>query len=110
VIKGESGFRHPQAGRQPFALVPIVVTAAVSSGAALGNAADLHLTKGQRRVFATGSLQVGAQLSCSSGGIRIAAEVAARGHAVATVADGPHGSATIALKTLADGRVIASCK
>lgn len=87
-----------------------VLTGAVTAGGALGNAADLHLTKGQRRVFAPGSLRVGAQVRCTSDGIKIAARVAARRHAVSTVADGPHGSATLTLKSLADGRVIATCK
>jgi hypothetical protein len=70
----------------------------------------LHLTKGQQRVFAAGSLHIGAQVRCSSEGIRVSARVAARRHSIATVADGAHGSATLTLSTLADGRVIASCK
>ena len=88
----------------------IVVTAAASAGGAFGNAADPHLTKGQQRVFAAGPLHAGAQVGCTSGGIKIAARVATRGHAVSTVADGLRGSATLTVKMLPDGRVVTSCK
>jgi hypothetical protein len=98
------------AGRQLFALVLVVVTAAVSAGGALGVAAGSHLTNGQRRVFPAGSLHIGVQVRCSSTGITISARVAARGHAVSTVGDGLRGSATLTVKTLASGRVIASCE
>jgi len=98
------------AGRKLFVLVLTVLTAAGSAGGAPGNVANPHLTKGQRRVFAAGSLHIGAQVRCSSEGIRVSARVAARRHSIATVADGAHGSATLTLSTLADGRVIASCK
>ncbi len=97
------------ANRLPLALLLVVVASALGVGSALGSTAALHLTKGRRQVIAANSVHVGSKITCTSDGIHIAARVPARGHAVSKIADGLRGSATLTLKTLADGRVIASC-
>jgi len=97
------------AGRLSLAFLLAVSASTLGAGSALGAAVALHLTKGERHVFAAGFVHVGRKITCTSDGIYIAARVPVRGHAVAKIADGSHSSATLSLKTLADGRVIASC-
>ena|SRR6266849_4203782 len=91
----------------------IAAVAAVTLLSAAGGAAAApapHLKSGQRIVFPAGALRVGSKVFCASHGIHMVARVPKRGRAVAKIAHGSQSSATLDVRTLADGRVIANCR
>ncbi len=69
-----------------------------------------HLNSGQRLIFPAGVLRAGDLVTCASRGIHIGARVPGRGSGVPTIADGPRGSATLAVKTRSNGSVVARCR
>lgn len=70
-----------------------------------------ELVRGDRFLFPPGvAIRRGTIFTCLSGGIRVTGPVPPAGRVHISHADGRHESATIAVRTRADGTVVASCR